>query len=174
MREGRVELPRPFGHRILRLLQPGTDPGSTYRPVSSGVVLCHPVPFRREQDVSENGAVACADVYVEVVSESRGVEGGTGTKNVAEHTWRPRGLSLTEASRPSALGLCQGAVREPMSAHADSGQAQESVTAEFLYSLYARLRECPERTGGGLPRLRHVSSLDERRQHFFHRILDGG
>jgi hypothetical protein len=40
VREGRVELPRPFGHRILRLLQPSTDPGST---VSSCVVWCRPV-----------------------------------------------------------------------------------------------------------------------------------
>jgi hypothetical protein len=32
--------------------------------VSSGVTLCHPVSFRREQDVSENGA-ACIHVYVE-------------------------------------------------------------------------------------------------------------
>jgi hypothetical protein len=47
------------------LLLPGTDPGSTCRPVSSGVVLCHPVSFRREQAVSENGAVACTHVYVE-------------------------------------------------------------------------------------------------------------
>jgi hypothetical protein len=60
-----------------------------------------------------------------------------------------------------------------LSADADGGRVQESVTAEFLYSLHARLRECPERPGGGLPRLRHVSSLDERRQHLFQRILDG-
>jgi hypothetical protein len=65
VREGGFEPPRPFGHRILRLLRPGTDPGSTCRPVSSGVVLCHPVSFRREQAVSENGAVACSHVYVE-------------------------------------------------------------------------------------------------------------
>jgi len=65
VREGRVELPRPFGHRILRLLRLGTDTGSTCRLVSSGVVLCHPVSFRREQAVSENGAVACTHVYVE-------------------------------------------------------------------------------------------------------------
>ena len=68
MREGRVELPRPFGHRILRLVRSGTDPASTCRPVSSGVVLCHPVSFRREQAVSENGAVACTHVYVEPCS----------------------------------------------------------------------------------------------------------
>ena len=54
MREGRVELPRPFGHRILRLLQPSTDLGSTCRPVPSGVVLCHPVSSRREQSVSRS------------------------------------------------------------------------------------------------------------------------
>ena len=60
VREGRVELPRPFGHRILRLLQPGMDLGSTCRPVSSGVVLCHPVSFRREQDVSKRGATGSA------------------------------------------------------------------------------------------------------------------
>jgi hypothetical protein len=54
VREGRVELPRPFGHRILRLLRPGTDPGATCHRVSSGAVLCHPVSFRREQDVSKN------------------------------------------------------------------------------------------------------------------------
>ena len=132
MREGRVELPRPFGHRILRLLQPGTDPGSTCRPVSSGVVLCHPVPFRREQDVSENGAVACADVYVEVVSESRGVGGGTGTKNVAEHTWRPRGLSLTEASRAPALSAYARRCTWSLPADRD-GLGREG---------HARVREC--------------------------------
>jgi hypothetical protein len=60
-REGRVELPRPFGHRILRLLQPGTDPGTTCRPVSSGATQCHPVSFRREQGVS--GTVACIHVH---------------------------------------------------------------------------------------------------------------
>jgi len=54
VREGRVELPRPFGHRILRLLHPGTDPACSCRPVSSDVVLSHPVSFRREQDVSKN------------------------------------------------------------------------------------------------------------------------
>jgi hypothetical protein len=42
VREGRVELPRPFGHRILRLVPPGTDPGPTCRPMSSDVVLSHP------------------------------------------------------------------------------------------------------------------------------------
>jgi len=52
--EDKVELPRPFGHRILRLLQPGTDPGSTCRRVSSGVVLCRPVSFRREQAMSNS------------------------------------------------------------------------------------------------------------------------
>jgi hypothetical protein len=56
VREGRVELPRPFGHRILRLVQPGTDPDSTCRPVSSDVVLCHPVSSRREQAVSRSRA----------------------------------------------------------------------------------------------------------------------
>jgi hypothetical protein len=49
VREGRVELPRPFGHRILRLVRPGTDLGATCRPVSSGVTLCHPVSFRRSK-----------------------------------------------------------------------------------------------------------------------------
>ena len=62
VREGRVELPRPFGHRILRLLRPGTDLLPTCRPVSSGVVLCLPVSARCEQTVSENGAVACTHV----------------------------------------------------------------------------------------------------------------
>jgi hypothetical protein len=53
VREGGVEPPCPFGHRILRLLPLGSDPGSTSRPVSRGVVLCHLVLFRREQDVSK-------------------------------------------------------------------------------------------------------------------------
>jgi hypothetical protein len=57
VRERGVEPLCPFGHRILRLLRPGTDPGSTCRPVSSGVVLCHPVSFRREQAVSEMVAI---------------------------------------------------------------------------------------------------------------------
>jgi hypothetical protein len=65
VREEGFEPSRPFGHRILRLVRPGTDLGATCRPVSSGVTLCHPVSFRREQDVSENGAVACTHVYVE-------------------------------------------------------------------------------------------------------------
>ena len=65
MREEGVEPSRPFGHRILRLLRPGMNPAATCRPVSSGAVLCQPVSFRREQDVSENGAVACTHVYVE-------------------------------------------------------------------------------------------------------------
>ena len=42
VREGGVEPPRPFGHRILRLLQPGTDLGPY---VSSRLVSCRPVPF---------------------------------------------------------------------------------------------------------------------------------
>jgi hypothetical protein len=53
VREGGFEPPRPFGHRILRLLQPGTDSGPTSHAVSSGVVLCHSVSFRREQGVSK-------------------------------------------------------------------------------------------------------------------------
>jgi len=65
VREGRVELPRPFGHRILRLLRPGTDPGSACRPVSSGVVLCQPVSSRREQDVSNSRSPDAIYVYVE-------------------------------------------------------------------------------------------------------------
>jgi hypothetical protein len=40
--------------------------------VSSGVVLCNPVSFRREQAVSENGAVACTYVYVECCPRMRG------------------------------------------------------------------------------------------------------
>ena len=66
MREGRVELPRPFGHRILRLLRPGTDLGSTCRPVPSGVVLCPSVSARCEQDVGRNYRRRFArHVYVE-------------------------------------------------------------------------------------------------------------
>jgi hypothetical protein len=99
VREGRVELPRPFGHRILRLLQSGTDPGSTCRPVSSGVVPYHPVSFRREQAVSENGAVACTHVCGTLSANQEG-GGGTGTKNVAEHTRRPRGEIRRPDSNP--------------------------------------------------------------------------
>jgi hypothetical protein len=84
VREGRVELPRPFGHRILRLVRPGTDLGATCRPVSSGVTLCHPVSFRREQDVSENGAVACTHVYVERCPRAEMVEGRAFRSDVIE------------------------------------------------------------------------------------------
>ena len=49
MREGRVELPRPFGHRILGLLALRTRPGSTCRPVSFSVVPCLRVSSCREQ-----------------------------------------------------------------------------------------------------------------------------
>jgi len=59
VREGRFELPRPFGHRILRLLQPGTDSASTCRRVSSGVVPFRWVSSCREQAVS--GMVATHD-----------------------------------------------------------------------------------------------------------------
>jgi hypothetical protein len=55
VREGRLELPRPLGHRILRLLALRTDPGSTCRPVPSGVVLCPSVSSCREQTVSKAG-----------------------------------------------------------------------------------------------------------------------
>jgi len=58
VREEGVEPSRPFGHRILRLLRPGTDPAATCRPVSSDVVLCHPVSFRREQTVSKGESPA--------------------------------------------------------------------------------------------------------------------
>jgi hypothetical protein len=40
VREGRLELPRPLGHRVLRLLAPRTRSRSTCRPVSCGVVRC--------------------------------------------------------------------------------------------------------------------------------------
>jgi hypothetical protein len=53
VREGRVELPRPFGHRILRLLLPSTDPGAPFHPVSAGVAPCRRMSFRREQAVSK-------------------------------------------------------------------------------------------------------------------------
>jgi hypothetical protein len=53
VREGGFEPPRPFGHRILRLLLPGTDSPSTCPLVSSGVVPYHPASLRREQDVSK-------------------------------------------------------------------------------------------------------------------------
>src|SRR5439155_25675124 len=41
------------GHRILRLLAPRTEPASTCRPVSSGVVPCRSVSACREQDVGK-------------------------------------------------------------------------------------------------------------------------
>jgi len=53
VREGRLELPRPFGHRILRLLLPRTRLGSTGHSVLWGVVLFPPASFRREQVVSK-------------------------------------------------------------------------------------------------------------------------
>ena len=58
VREGRVELPRPFGHRILRLVQLGTDLSPTSRPVSPGVVLCRSVSSRRDHAVSKVAATA--------------------------------------------------------------------------------------------------------------------
>jgi len=53
VREGRLELPRPLGHRILRLLALRRDPSSACRPVSFRVVLCPRVSSCREQDVSK-------------------------------------------------------------------------------------------------------------------------
>jgi hypothetical protein len=52
VREERLELPRPLGYRILRSLQLRTDPGSTCRSKSSGVVLCPRVSSCCEQAVS--------------------------------------------------------------------------------------------------------------------------
>jgi hypothetical protein len=51
---GWIALEAEIGHRILRLLRPGTDLGSTCRPVPSGVVLCRSMTFRREQSVSRD------------------------------------------------------------------------------------------------------------------------
>jgi hypothetical protein len=69
---GESRTPRPFGHRILRLVRSGTDPASTCRPVSSGVNLCHPMSFRHEQVVSENGASPAPMSTWNVVRLSRG------------------------------------------------------------------------------------------------------
>jgi hypothetical protein len=51
---GRLELPRPLGHRILRLLALRTDPASTSHFVSSGVVQCPRMSSCREQGVSKS------------------------------------------------------------------------------------------------------------------------
>jgi hypothetical protein len=56
VREGGVEPPRPFGHRILRLLPPGMDPGATCHPVSSDVVPYPSVSSCCEQTVSNASA----------------------------------------------------------------------------------------------------------------------
>src|SRR5436309_8833917 len=53
VREGRLELPRPLGHRILRLLATRTKSGSTSRPVSSDVLRRLRVSSCREQIVSK-------------------------------------------------------------------------------------------------------------------------
>ena len=103
MREEGFEPSRPFGHRILRLVRPGTDLGATCRPVSSGVTLCHPVSFRREQDVSENGAVACTHVYVERCPRIERVvgrlfEGEEAVLHVIERIVAPLGLRVDATS----------------------------------------------------------------------------
>ena len=58
MREGRLELPRPLGHRILRLLALRTDVDSACRSVPSGVVLRPRMSSCREQDVSKSQSLA--------------------------------------------------------------------------------------------------------------------
>src|SRR5881397_3184883 len=60
VREGRLELPRPLGHRILRLLAPRMDPGSTCRPVSAAVVLYSGERFRSRHYGLR--AMSCTDV----------------------------------------------------------------------------------------------------------------
>ena len=65
VREGRVELPRPFGHRILRLLRPGTDPALRVvlcRLVSPYAIACRSL---REQGVSRTPWTPASRVYVE-------------------------------------------------------------------------------------------------------------
>jgi hypothetical protein len=56
VREGRLELPRPLGHRILRLLALRTESRPACRLVSTGVVLYPGVSSRREQDVSKRSS----------------------------------------------------------------------------------------------------------------------
>jgi hypothetical protein len=46
--------PTPFGHRILRLLQPGTDSGTKVVLCRLGSSCARPVSFRREQSVSRD------------------------------------------------------------------------------------------------------------------------
>ena len=60
VREGGVEPPCPFGHRILRLVRLGTELASASHLVSSGVIPCRSVPFRREQVVSKELAMGAA------------------------------------------------------------------------------------------------------------------
>src|SRR3990170_125303 len=76
VREGRLELPRPFGHRILRLLRLRTDPGSTGRPVSSGVDLRPRVWPCREQSVSKKRPAVCAMLRRTSPPSMRGIDVG--------------------------------------------------------------------------------------------------
>jgi hypothetical protein len=62
VREGRLELPRPLGHRILRLLALRSRFGPTCRLVSFRVVPCPCVSSCREQDVSKGVIVALQQV----------------------------------------------------------------------------------------------------------------
>jgi hypothetical protein len=70
VREGRFELPSPFGHRILRLPGPRTKSRSKCRSVSSDVVLCprmSPVVInrvaKRAMSPGPGEAVSLADLY---------------------------------------------------------------------------------------------------------------
>ena len=70
MREGRVELPRPFGHRILRLLALRTRPGSTCRPASFSVVPCLRVSSCREQPARPTEKGSCFALFREGLPSS--------------------------------------------------------------------------------------------------------
>jgi hypothetical protein len=110
VREGRVELPRPFGHRILRMVRPGTDPGATCRPVSSRAVLCHPVSFRREQAVSKMVAIGLQRLTWSKIGGSR---------------WQPSSSLWFASSFSPARGRLrlQGSPRQPSEPPRD-GQAE--------------------------------------------------
>src|SRR5438034_10358215 len=91
VREGRLELPRPLGHRILRLLGPCTRLRCTCRPVSFGVVLCPRVSSCREQDVSRTGAggLSVLSAISHAVSYSRLRAGALSARIQLDPTFKP-------------------------------------------------------------------------------------
>jgi hypothetical protein len=104
VREGRLELPRPLGHRILRLLGLRTDSACPCRPVPSGVVSCRRMSSCREQDVSKRGQGVMRARTSEMVSSGSAALVTPAWSSIAgQGTGLPLGILVTMKTTPQMM-----------------------------------------------------------------------